>query len=124
MATVKKTTSGATGVVASIKEKVDALKAVAESATSTQQTHRSAIDSEAVSTDGFMKILGEQCKQADTPEERATIRQEAKDAQARHTEKVSAHTSDSNSVFKQVLGFGAVALGLTIAGVAMLKAKK
>jgi hypothetical protein len=124
MAMEKKTSPVTAQAAASMKDKVDAVKAVSDSGRSTQETHRSAIDSEATSTDGFMKILLEQSKKADTPEERATIRREAREAQARHTEKINLHKDDSNTVFLQVLGFGAMALGVAFTSYLALKSKE
>lgn len=110
---------------ASIKDKLEALKAISDSGKSTQETHRKAIDADTSAMERHMDLLAEQLKKAESIEERETIRREAKEAVAQHAQRVDSHKQDSNSVFKQVLGFGAVALGLTaVAGLAVLKSKK
>ena len=111
--------------VASIKDKLEALKAVSDSGKSTQETHRKAIDADTCAMERLMDMLDEQSMKAESTEERETIRREATEAVAQHAQRVDSHKQDSNSVFKQVMGFGAVALGLAAAtGLAVLKLRK
>lgn len=107
-------------------QKLETVKHVADVGRSTQETHRKAMDTEKELSSKLLDILAEQSKRAESPQERATIRDAAKEAVKSSREKIDAHKEDSNSVWVSVLKYSVLvlgAIGAVGAGVAIGKSK-
>lgn len=105
-------------------DKARAVKGVAESGRSTQETHRKAIDFETLSLDKTIGVLHEQMKRADSAAERGAIADKVLKVQLESSGRVMAHSDNSTSVFQYVVVFGVAALGLGAAAFSLLGSSK